>query len=211
MIHKPVVQPCAKRRMNEPKPLVPRPRGEDHLTGKLVALSLMVLALLLITGCSGGFVTQAPTEEPAAAAPTIGYQMVQVKTRTPTPVPDASAGPVPDASAGPVPDASAGPLPVTPQPKITADQAGTATSAPLITPSATTQAGTANSAASVPRISLQAAKASLDAGTAVLVDVRTAAAYQQSHAVGAISMPSNEVDQRYKELPVDKQIILYCA
>ena len=195
MIHKPVVQPCAKRRMNEPKPLVPRPRGEDHLTGKLVALSLMVLALLLITGCSGGFVTQAPTEEPAAAAPTIGYQMVQVKTRTPTPVPDASAGP----------------LPVTPQPKITADQAGTATSAPLITPSATTQAGTANSAASVPRISLQAAKASLDAGTAVLVDVRTAAAYQQSHAVGAISMPSNEVDQRYKELPVDKQIILYCA
>jgi hypothetical protein len=165
------------------------------LTGRLVALSLMVLALLLVAGCSGGFVTQAPTEEPAAAAPTIGYQMVQVKTRTPTPVPDASAGPGP----------------VTPQPKITAGQAGTATSAPLITPSATTQAGTANSAASVPRISLQAAKASLDAGTAILVDVRTAAAYQQSHAVGAISMPSNEVDQRYKELPADKQIILYCA
>ena len=173
------------------------------MTGKLVALSLTLLALLLIAGCSGGFVTQAPTEEPAAAAPTIGYQMVQVKTRTPTPVPDASAGPVPDASAGPGP--------VTPQPKITAGQAGTATSAPLITPSATTQAGTANSAASVPRISLQAAKASLDAGTAILVDVRTAAAYQQSHAVGAISIPSNEVDQRYKELPADKQIILYCA
>jgi len=195
MIRESIVQCGAKRRGNEPKPLVPKPRGEDHLTGKLVALSLMVLALLLIAGCSGGFVTQAPTEEPAAAAPTIGYQMVQVKTRTPTPVPDASAGPVP----------------VTPQPKITADQAGTATSTPLITPSATTQAGTANSAASVPRISLQAAKASLDAGTAILVDVRTAAAYQQSHAVGAISMPSNEVDQRYKELPVDKQIILYCA
>jgi len=96
------------------------------------------------------------------------------------------------------------PLPVTPGP--------TATFVPLITPSATVyQAPTANAAASVPRISVTAAKASLDAGTAVLVDVRTAAAYEQSHAVGAISMPSNEVETRYKELPADKQIILYCA
>ena len=152
------------------------------MTNKFVALSLVVLAMFLITGCSGGFATQAPSEEPATAVPTISYQMVQIKTRTPTPGP------------------------VTPKP--------TATLVPSITPSALvgqTPVATANSAASVPRISLQAAKASLDAGTAVLVDVRTAAAYQQSHAVGAISMPSNEVAARYAELPADKQIILYCA
>ncbi len=115
--------------------------------------------------------------------PTISYQMVQVKTRTPTPGP------------------------VTPKP--------TATFVPLITPSAVvvgqTPAATAGSAASVTRISVQAARASLDAGTAVLVDVRTAAAYQQNHAVGAISIPSSEIAGRYKELPADKQIILYCA
>ena len=87
----------------------------------------------------------------------------------------------------------------------------TATLVPLMTPSATVSAPAAGAGDGVARISLQAAKASLDSGAAVLVDVRTAAAYQQSHAVGAISMPSNEVADRYKELPADKQIILYCA
>jgi hypothetical protein len=150
------------------------------LRRRFVALSLLALSVLAIAACSGGFATPAPSEEPATAVPTISYQMVQVKTRTPTPGP------------------------VTPRP--------TATFVPLITPSATTwKTPTPSAAAGVPRISLSAAKASLDAGTAVLVDVRTAAAYQQSHAVGAISMPSNEVAQRYKELPADKQIILYCA
>ncbi len=151
-----------------------------------VTLSLLALAVLLIGAC-GPTAMPAPSEpleedlgEAASAVPTISYQMVQVKTRTPTPGP------------------------VTPGP--------TATLVPMITPSATTyQTPAANTAAGVPRISLSAAKASLDAGTAVLVDVRTAAAYQQSHAVGAISMPSNEAAQRYKELPADKQLILYCA
>jgi len=144
-----------------------------------IALGLLALAVV-VTAC-GPTAIPAPAgraqagEVTAPATPTIIYQMVQVKTRTPTPGP-------------------------------------TATFVPLITPSATVyQAPTANAAASVPRISLEAAKASLDAGTAVLVDVRTAAAYEQSHAVGAISMPSNEVETRYKELPADKQLILYCA
>lgn len=158
------------------------------MRSRLVVFSLMALALLLLAACSGGFATHASKSdegnvgEPATSAPTINYQMVQVKTRTPTPGP------------------------VTPKP--------TATLVPLITPSAVvgqTPAAAAASAASIPRISLQAAKASLDSGAAVLVDVRTAAAYQQKHAAGAISMPSNEVANRYKELPTDKQIILYCA
>lgn len=149
----------------------------------------MALAVLLLAACSGGFTTPTPNSaegdlgEAATSIPTISYQMVQVKTRTPTPGP------------------------VTPKP--------TATFVPLITPSPAavgqTPAATAGSAASIARISIQAAKASLDAGTAVLVDVRTAAAYQQSHATGAISIPSNEIATRYQELPADKQIILYCA
>jgi len=90
--------------------------------------------------------------------PTISYQMVQVKTRTPIPGP------------------------VTARP--------TATFVPLMTPSATVwKAPTAQSCGQRSPHRLEAAKASLDAGTAVLVDVRSAAAYQQSHAVGAISMP----------------------
>ena len=153
---------------------------------RLVALSLLALVALAIVTC-GSTATPAPSQSPegdlygaATGMPTISYQMVQVKTRTPIPGP------------------------VTARP--------TATFVPLMTPSATVwKAPTANPAASVPRIALEAAKASLDAGTAVLVDVRSAAAYQQSHAVGAISMPSNEVAQRYKELPTDKLIILYCA
>jgi hypothetical protein len=157
------------------------------LRRRFIALSLLALSVLTIAACSGGFATPAPSEspegdlrEPATAVPTISYQMVQVKTRTPTP--------------GPV------------TPRLTA------TFVPLITPSATTwKTPTPNAAAGVPRISLEAAKASLDSGAAVLVDVRTAAAYQQSHAAGAIFMPSNEVAQRYAELPADKQLILYCA
>ena len=148
---------------------------------------LLLLALVLLAACGPTAIPASPSVSPgadlgeaASAVPTISYQMVQVKTRTPTPGP------------------------VTPKP--------TATFVPLITPSATTyQTATANPAASVPRIGVAEAKASLDAGTAVLVDVRSAGAYQQSHAVGAISMPSNEVGKRYAELPTDKQIILYCA
>lgn len=115
----------------------------------------------------------------ATAAPTIVYQMVQLRTRTPTP----------------------GPVTAVP----------TATFVPLVTPSAVARTPAANTGDSIPRITVQAAKASLDGGAAVLVDVRTAAAYQQGHAAGAISIPSTEVADRYTELPADKQLILYCA
>jgi len=53
----------------------------------------MALALLLLAACSGGFAIPSPRPdegnagEPATSAPTINYQMVQVKTRTPTPGP----------------------------------------------------------------------------------------------------------------------------
>lgn len=65
--------------------------------------------------------------------------------------------------------------------------------------------------ATAPRISVADAKKALGAGKAVLVDVRSAVAYQQEHAKGAISLPGFEIQARMKELPKDKQIITYCT
>jgi 3-mercaptopyruvate sulfurtransferase SseA len=63
----------------------------------------------------------------------------------------------------------------------------------------------------VPRISLADAKSSLDKGQAVLIDVRSQAEYDQSHAVGALLLPSDQVESRLTELPRDKLLILYCT
>jgi 3-mercaptopyruvate sulfurtransferase SseA len=65
--------------------------------------------------------------------------------------------------------------------------------------------------AAMPRISVAEAKKALDAGKAVLVDVRAAEAYQAEHAKGAISLPAFEMYARYGELPKGKQIITYCT
>jgi predicted sulfurtransferase len=62
-----------------------------------------------------------------------------------------------------------------------------------------------------PRISVADAKKAIDAGKAILVDVRSAMNYQQEHAKGAISLPTDEVAARMSELPKDKQIITYCT
>jgi len=62
----------------------------------------------------------------------------------------------------------------------------------------------------VQRITLADAKALLDSGTAVLVDARSAKAYNSEHAAGAISLPQEEVVARFSELPADKVIIFYC-
>jgi 3-mercaptopyruvate sulfurtransferase SseA len=63
----------------------------------------------------------------------------------------------------------------------------------------------------VPRISLDETKSKLDSGQAVLVDVRSRNSYDQSHAVGAISIPEEEVGSHLNELPRDKEIVLYCT
>lgn len=61
------------------------------------------------------------------------------------------------------------------------------------------------------RISVDEARKALTEGTAVLVDVRAAEAYQAGHAKGAVSIPLNEVAARAGELPNDKLIITYCT
>lgn len=73
------------------------------------------------------------------------------------------------------------------------------------------QAAPANPAAEAPRITAADAKKAVDAGKAILVDVRSSVAYQQEHAKGAIHLPTSEVVARMSELPKDKKIITYCT
>ncbi len=61
------------------------------------------------------------------------------------------------------------------------------------------------------RISVDQAKAAYDKDGVVIVDTRAADHYKQEHIKGAINIPSNEFQNRYKELPTNKQIIAYCS
>jgi hypothetical protein len=63
----------------------------------------------------------------------------------------------------------------------------------------------------VPRISLEEAQSKLAQSEAILIDVRSRESFEKSHAVGAISIPEDEMGARLSELPRDKEIILYCT
>lgn len=65
----------------------------------------------------------------------------------------------------------------------------------------------------VPRVTVEDAKAAFDAGTAVIVDVRSQASYETSHAAGALSIPLNEFEDNIGgiDLPEDRWIITYCT
>jgi hypothetical protein len=67
--------------------------------------------------------------------------------------------------------------------------------------------------AEVPRISVQDAKAAVDNGLAVIVDVRDARAYENEHIAGALSILLGEVETNAAGLPLDKEqwIITYCT
>ena len=61
------------------------------------------------------------------------------------------------------------------------------------------------------RVSLDDTKAALEAGTSVIVDVRSAEAYQGGHIEGAINIPLGELDTRLGELDKTQWIITYCT
>lgn len=63
----------------------------------------------------------------------------------------------------------------------------------------------------IPRVNLADAKAALDAGTAVFVDVRDAGSFARSHIEGARSLPLAELDKRMGELTPTDWIITYCT
>jgi hypothetical protein len=66
----------------------------------------------------------------------------------------------------------------------------------------------------VPRITVQELKAKMDKGEAlVVVDVRTGRDYEGSKIKikGAVRIPIVQMEERYRELPKDKEVILYCT
>ena len=62
-----------------------------------------------------------------------------------------------------------------------------------------------------PRIALADAKKDFDAGNAIFVDTRAEVQYKQEHIKGAINIPAESAEMRYKEIPTDKKIIAYCS
>lgn len=65
--------------------------------------------------------------------------------------------------------------------------------------------------ADAPRISAADAKKAVDAGKAIIVDVRSEAAFNLEHPKGTINIPVQEIYARAGELPKGKQIIAYCT
>ncbi|MBX2998640.1 MAG: zinc-ribbon domain-containing protein [Caldilineaceae bacterium] len=63
----------------------------------------------------------------------------------------------------------------------------------------------------VPRISVQEAKARLDAGSAIFVDVRSRGQFNLSRIPGAVSIPIDEFEARYGEVPRNVEVITYCT
>lgn len=62
-----------------------------------------------------------------------------------------------------------------------------------------------------PPISPTEVKERIDRGDDfLLVDVRAPDDYDAGHLPGALSLPLDELELRYPELPVDKEIVLYC-
>lgn len=64
----------------------------------------------------------------------------------------------------------------------------------------------------MPRINAQEAKKLVDAGKAVIVDVRGTEAYKISHVKGAIDYPLAKIEAKdFSGLPKNKRIIAYCT
>jgi rhodanese-related sulfurtransferase len=53
-------------------------------------------------------------------------------------------------------------------------------------------------------------KARLKADAVIVVDVRPAEEYAAGHIAGAISIPHDQLAERMRELPKDKEIVAYC-
>ncbi len=59
-------------------------------------------------------------------------------------------------------------------------------------------------------VSVQQGKEMIDRGEVFILDVRTREEYNESHIRGSTLIPVQELDIRFKELPRDKKILVYC-
>ena len=62
-----------------------------------------------------------------------------------------------------------------------------------------------------PRITLAEAKKEFDAGNVVFVDTRAEPSYKNDHIKGAVNVPVESFEAKYKEIPTGKKIIAYCS
>ncbi|MBN1657379.1 MAG: rhodanese-like domain-containing protein [Anaerolineae bacterium] len=145
-----------------------------------------ILLLAVVAGAAWLLGAAVPAAEPAGAiaspSAVVQYRMAQVKTATPLPT-------------------------------ATTRVAATRTAAPTPTLVPTLPAPPTSSVVAslnqVARIAVDAARTQVEMGTAVFVDVRTEATYQQGHLPGAISLPGGVSTSGYKELPDDRLLIFY--
>ena len=59
-------------------------------------------------------------------------------------------------------------------------------------------------------VSPAAANIALQAGGAVLIDVRERSEYEQAHIPGSILIPLAELPGRLSEIPADKEVYVHC-
>ncbi len=87
-----------------------------------------------------------------------------------------------------------------------------ATTAPPVTNAVTQQTPAPNPEDAMPRVKVEEAKAQVDKGTAVIIDVRGTEAYKIAHIKGAIDYPLPRIEQGdFKDIPKGKHIIAYCT
>ena len=96
------------------------------------------------------------------------------------------------------------------------DGAGASRAGASSTTTTTTTAGATPHPTSTPndgvrRVTTDEARAMVERGEALIVDVRAQAQYDQGHIKGSVCVPRTEIDKRLAELPKDKLLIFYCA
>ncbi len=69
-----------------------------------------------------------------------------------------------------------------------------------------------NDVSRVPRVTIDELKKLMASGRVVIIDVRSAEAYRDSHLAGAISMPLDTITERAKDLKsFTKPLVTYCS
>ena len=91
-----------------------------------------------------------------------------------------------------------------------ASRAG-ATSTTTTTTAGATPHPTSTPNVGVRRVTTEEARAMVERGEALIVDVRAKGDYDRGHIKGAVCVPRTEIDKQLAELPKDKLIIFYCA
>lgn len=142
-------------------------------------------ALLVATACRTNDAEPAPTNTTAPVSATAAPQAEATPPLATTMAESAAPAPAPS------------PAPTTP-----AAQTATPAPAPMTPPMAPDGVG---------RVNIAEAKARVDRGEAIIIDVRSADAYRESHIAGAKNIPLEELKLRDAEIPRDKFVITYCT